>query len=568
MLEEKSIGQLLMEDGVLSAQQLEEALVVQREKGARRLGEILVDLKFVSQEDILRSLSSQLGIPYLAHLPSDGVAHELLSAVPINFAKRNELIPLRKEDNRVVVAISDPMNVSALDDLRLLYHQEIKPIISSPGEIINTINVLYNREAGEEMGTLGGEDMENMQDLEEVQDLLESDDEAPIIRLVNQLLFRAVKQKASDIHIEPFERELIVRFRIDGVLYDIMHPPKKALGSIMSRIKIMSNMNIAEKRLPQDGRIRIRLAGKDIDIRVSTIPTAHGESVVMRLLDKSKVVLTLDSVGFTGKNLEKVKHLTSHSHGIILVTGPTGSGKTTTLYAALNEIKSPALKIITVEDPVEYQIDGINQIQVNPKIDLTFAMGLRAILRQDPDVVMIGEIRDRETAEIAIQASLTGHLVISTLHTNDSATSVTRLIDMGVEPFLVASSLTGVLAQRLVRTICLECREAYQPTLEQLSEIGLRPEDVASRRIYRARGCPACLNTGYAGRMGIHEILLIDDEMRSLIMQGVDATIIKRRGMEKGMKSLREIGAQAVFDGKSTIEEILRVTQEDVLREI
>lgn len=568
MLQEKSLGQLLMEEGVLTAQQLEEALIVQREN-SKRLGEILVDLKFVSQEDLLRSLSAQLGISYLTRIASEEVPVDLVQSISINFAKRNELIPLGRDGNKIVIAISDPTNIAALDDLRLLYHQDVQPFISSSTEIMNAINSIYNRQTADEgvIDTLD-EGLEGMQDLEEVQDLLESDDEAPIIRLVNQLLFRAVKQKASDIHIEPFEKELIVRFRIDGVLYDIMHPPKKALNSIMSRVKIMSNMNIAEKRLPQDGRIRIKLAGKDIDIRVSTIPTAYGESVVMRILDKSKGILQLGTVILEPETLKKINNLIQHSHGIILVTGPTGSGKTTTLYACLNAIKSPKLKIITVEDPVEYQIEGINQIQVNPKIDLTFAIGLRAILRQDPDVVMIGEIRDRETAEIAIQASLTGHLVISTLHTNDSATSVIRLTDMGIEPFLVASSLIGVVAQRLLRTVCPECRELYEPSVEQLAEIGLRPDDVKNRSLYRATACPACLNTGYAGRMGLHEVLMVNDELRALIMQGVDATVLKRKGMDLGMLTLREAGATAILQGKTTIEEVLRVTQEDVARAV
>ncbi len=566
--QEKSIGQLLMEEGALTAQQLEEALVVQREKGGR-LGEIFVDLKFVSPEDVLRAFSSQLGVAYVTKISTEEVPLDLIQNLSINFAKRNELIPFGRHGGKILVAVADPLNVEALDDLRLLYRHPIVSFISSSHEILNAINVAYNRQTTDNEGvidSLGEEGMADIQDLEEVQDLLESDDEAPIIRLVNQLLFRAVKQNASDIHIEPFERDLVVRFRIDGVLYDIMHPPKKALNSIMSRIKIMSNMNIAEKRLPQDGRIRIKLAGKDIDIRVSTIPTTHGESVVMRILDKSKVLLTLDSVGFEGENLKRLRLLIHQSHGIVLVTGPTGSGKTTTLYACLSEIASPQLKIITVEDPVEYQIDGINQIQVNPKIDLTFATGLRAILRQDPDVVMVGEIRDRETAEIAVQASLTGHLVISTLHTNDSATSVTRLVDMGIEPFLVASSFTGVLAQRLIRTLCEDCREVYTPTAEESAEIGVHPQDLEGATIYRSTGCANCLNTGFVGRMAIHEILIVDDELRSLIMQGVDATILKRRAMEKGMKTIREQGAKLVLAGTTTIAEVLRVTQEDVAR--
>lgn len=568
-MEERSIGQILMETTSLTAQQLEEALLVQREKG-NKLGEILVSLRFVRAEDILRALSIQIGIPFVSEINPEEIPSDLVNQVPINFAKRNEIIPLRREEGNVLVAIADPVNHWAIDDLHLLFDQPIRPIIASSQQITEAINVSYNRQVGSDQTVMSDLDEENLdqmaQELEEVQDLLESADEAPIIRLVNQLLFRAVKQGASDIHIEPFERELIVRFRIDGVLYDIMHPPRKAQNSILSRVKIMANLNIAEKRLPQDGRIRIKLAGKDIDIRVSTLPTSFGESIVMRLLDRSKVLLTLDSLGISGHNLKVIRELIHKSHGILLVTGPTGSGKTTTLYAGLAEINEPDVKIITVEDPVEYQLPGINQTQVNPKIELTFASGLRAILRQDPDVVMIGEIRDRETAEIAIQASLTGHLVLSTLHTNDSASSATRLIDMGVEPFLVASSVIGIIAQRLVRTLCTECAEPHEPTSYEMDQLGVKPEQIAGKKIYRAIGCGACLETGYAGRMAVHEILLVDDEIRGLITQSADAMTIKRAALRKGMLSLRDAGIQLILDGRTTIDEVLSITQEDTIR--
>ncbi|MCB1215572.1 MAG: Flp pilus assembly complex ATPase component TadA, partial [Deltaproteobacteria bacterium] len=411
---DKSLGNILLEHTSLTEAQLEEGLLVQREKGLK-LGEALIQLRFLRQEDILKAVSIQLGIPYLKEINPDSILNEVIEPLSINFAKKNEVIPLVKHEDRVEVALADPVNLEALDDLRLLYQLPIEPKITSLSQITDAINIVYNRQTDTHSSVISDlhEESESMeQDWEEAQDLLESDDEAPIIRLVNSLLFRAVKQKASDIHIEPFEKDLVVRFRIDGVLYDIMHPPKKAQNSIISRIKIMADLNIAEKRLPQDGRIRIKLAGKDIDIRVSTLPTSFGESVVMRLLDKSKVVLDLAEVGVTGTYLEKMHELIHHKHGIILVTGPTGSGKTTTLYAMLSQINNTDVKIITVEDPVEYQLPGINQTQVNPKINLTFAAGLRSILRQDPDVVMIGEIRDKETAEIAIQASLTGHLVI------------------------------------------------------------------------------------------------------------------------------------------------------------
>jgi len=567
---DKSLGNILLENTALTEAQLEEGLLVQREKGIR-LGEALIQLRFLRSEDILKAISIQLGIPYLSSIKPEDIPSDAFSPVPINFAKKNELIPLAKYPDHVDVAIADPCNIPALDDLRLIYGTSVRPMIAGGSQITEAINIVYNRSTGADrtvMSDLQEENLDNIsQALEEPVDLLDADDEAPIIRLVNSLMFRAVKQKASDIHVEPFEKELVVRFRIDGVLYDIMHPPKKVQNSVISRIKIMANLNIAEKRLPQDGRIRIKIAGKDIDIRVSTLPTSFGESVVMRLLDKSKVVLDLGAIGVQGKTHDQMMDLINRAHGIILVTGPTGSGKTTTLYAMLSQINTTDLKIITVEDPVEYQLPGINQIQVNAKIDLTFAGALRSILRQDPDVVMIGEIRDKETAEIAIQASLTGHLVISTLHTNDSASSATRLIDMGVEPFLVASSVIGIIAQRLVRTLCKECRERQIPSDFELMQLGLKREDVADKFIYKAKGCASCLDTGYSGRLGVHEILMMDDEVRALIMKNSDAATVKRKAMEKGMRTLREIAADKVLQGETTIEEILRVTQEDVVRE-
>jgi len=567
---DKSLGNILLEQTPLTETQLEEGLLVQREKGLK-LGEALIQLRFLKQEDILKAISIQLGIPYHNQVDADSIATETVQSVPINFAKKNELIPLEKHADYVEVAIADPVNLAALDDLRIIYGMPVKPVIASAMQITDAINMVFNRSSEGDrtvMSDLQEESLDSMsQELEETQDLLESDDEAPIIRLVNSLLFRAVKQKASDIHIEPFEKDLVVRFRIDGVLYDIMHPPKKAQNSIISRIKIMADLNIAEKRLPQDGRIRIKIAGKDIDIRVSSLPTSFGESVVMRILDKSKVLMDLTEIGVTGTYYERMNNLILHKHGIILVTGPTGSGKTTTLYAMLSQINNPDVKIITVEDPVEYQLPGINQTQVNPKIKLTFAAGLRSILRQDPDVVMVGEIRDRETAEIAIQASLTGHLVISTLHTNDSASAATRLIDMGVEPFLVASSVIGIIAQRLLRTLCPECRERHQPSEFELLQLGVTEESVKDKNIYRAKGCASCLDTGYSGRTGIHEILMIDDAVRAMVMKNTDTTAVKKQAMKSGMKTLREVAAEKVLLGETSIEEVLRVTQEDVIRE-
>ncbi len=563
-MEERSLGSILLETTSLTEEQLEQALAVQRERGIK-LGDALVQLKFLRTEDVLKALSIQLGFPYENKIDIESVPAELLANLPINYAKQNELLPLRREKGAVVVAIADPTNFYALDDLRMLYGAEVRPVIASSYEIVNAINAVYNRATGageEAIGELEqGEEIAD--DFNEPVDLLDADDEAPIIRLVNTLLFRAVKQKASDIHVEPFERELKIRFRINGILYDILTPPKRAQNAIISRVKVMSQLNIAEKRIPQDGRIRIKIAGKDIDIRVSTIPTAHGESVVMRLLDASSVLLDLDSLGFLRRNLDNFKELLSHHNGIILVTGPTGSGKTTTLYSALSRLNTNEVKIITVEDPVEYQMHGVNQMQVNPKIDLTFASGLRAFLRQDPDIIMVGEIRDKETAEVAIQASLTGHLVLSTLHTNDAPSSVTRLVDMGVEPFLVASSVLGIVAQRLLRTVCRECARKYTPEEAEIAQIGLTPSDLKGRQILRPVGCPNCMETGYAGRCGIHEIMVITDAVRAELMKGSDAATIKKVAMQQGMSSLREDAAQKVLSGLTTIAEVLRVTQED-----
>jgi len=564
-IEGRSLGAILLETSSLTEEQLEQALAVQRERGIK-LGEALVQLKFLRMEDILKALSIQLGFPYENKIEVETIHADLITNLPINFAKQNEVLPLRKEGDTIWVAISDPTNFYALDDLRMLFGCNIEPVIASSYEIVNAINAVYNRstDTGDEAISELSEGGEIGDEFNEPVDLLDADDEAPIIRLVNTLLFRAVKQKASDIHIEPFERELLVRFRINGILYDVMRPPRRAQNAIISRVKIMSQLNIAEKRLPQDGRIRIKIAGKDIDIRVSTIPTSHGESVVMRLLDTSSVLLALETLGLAGKNLDVVNSLIHRKNGIVLVTGPTGSGKTTTLYSCLSKLNSHELKIITVEDPVEYQLPGVNQMQVNPKIDLTFSSGLRAFLRQDPDVIMVGEIRDRETAEIAIQASLTGHLVFSTLHTNDAASSVTRLVEMGVEPFLVSSSVVGILAQRLVRTVCKDCARRYTPDERELAEIGLKSEDLKGRQIYRPIGCPICMETGYAGRTGIHEVLLVTDEVRAELMKGADASTIKRVALSQGMKTLRDDAASKVLSGVTTIAEVLRVTQEDI----
>src|SRR5277367_6521592 len=563
---------ILLDRSWVSPQDLEKAH--QRKKPGQEIADVLIDMGALEPQRLARALAQEYGMPFQAHIDAATLESDLVSKVPINYAKRNRLLPISTDGTTVTVAIADPANYEPLDDLHVLFGQPILAVVA-PAEVINeAINRAYDQAATTTAHDLMIDLEENRLDLvaselaSEPRDLLEADDAAPIIRLVNGLLSQAVKDRASDIHIEVFERELVVRFRVDGMLFDVLTPQKRFHAAITSRIKVMSGLNIAEKRLPQDGRIRLRIAGRDIDIRVSTIPTAFGERIVMRLLDRAQALVdvNLDRLGFSGENLARLDRLIRQSHGIILATGPTGSGKSTTLYAFLSRINSPEKNIITIEDPIEYQLHGVGQMQVNPKIELTFASGLRSILRQDPDVIMIGEIRDSETAEIAIQAALTGHLVFSTLHTNDSFGALTRLVDMGIEPFLVSSSILAVLAQRLVRHVCTDCREPYEPSRTELARIGM-DTDKLDVQIYRpaAKGCRNCRHTGYRGRTAIQELMIMDDDIRALVMQKADASMIRRACASKGMSTLRQFGVQRVMAGDTTIEELLRVTQEDIL---
>jgi general secretion pathway protein E len=563
----KSLDACLIEEGSVSDAVLERAR--ERQRDGKRLGDVLQEMGAIDSSTYARALAAHFGLPFVDKLPvDDPTASECVDLLPINFAKRSQLLPIRREEGSVVVAVADPRALGPIDDLRVLLHKPICVVVAPSDVIVDRINRVYDeavRTASDMMDGLEREPLDALTETEDLIDLIDVDDEAPIIRLINSLLSQAVKDRASDIHIEPFERELAVRFRIDGVLYDIVKPPKRFQPVIISRVKIMADLNIAEKRLPQDGRIRIKLAGKDVDIRVSTVPTAHGERVVMRLLDRSSTILQLDELGLVGPKLGLVDQLIRQSHGIVLVTGPTGSGKTTTLYAALSRINTTDKNIITIEDPIEYQLQGVGQIQVNPKIELTFAGGLRSVLRQDPDVIMVGEIRDSETAKISIQAALTGHLVFSTLHTNDSCAAVTRLLDMGIEPFLVSSSLVAVMAQRLVRCVCPTCRVPYRPPMEELRQLGLSLDRLENATVYRTgEGCDVCKRTGYKGRLGIHELLVIDDDVRNLIMKAADSSSIRRAAASRGMTTLREDGAEKLLAGLTTVEEILRVTQDDL----
>ena len=525
--------------------------------------EILKKGKGKEKDDPVAEVASRYGLAYRESIKDDEVDPVYLEKLPLGFVKTNRVFPLRKIDGRLLVAIASPSALFALDDVARFLSVTAEPVLVPTAEITSAINRFYERLSGsakDVMEELEGESLESLADeWQEPKDLLDLTDEAPIIKLLNSLLFQAVKDRASDIHIEPFEKSIEVRFRVDGILYPILAPPKIIHEAVASRVKIMAGLDIAEKRLPQDGRIRLLVAGKDIDVRVSIVPTAFGERVVLRILDRKVGLIGLSEVGLKSDHIRALEGLLKRSKGIILVTGPTGSGKTTTLYASVNRINSRERNIITVEDPIEYQLAGVGQIQVNPKIGLTFANGLRSILRQDPDVIMVGEIRDRETAEIAIQASLTGHLVLSTLHTNDAPTAVTRLVDMGVEPFLLSSSLTAAMAQRLVRVLCRHCKAGYAPEARERS---LFRENVPER-LYRAAGCERCFNTGYYGQTGIFEFMPVDQTMRVLILKNPDSTTLKEYTLSRGIRTMRDDGLDKAAAGITSIDEVIRVTQED-----
>lgn len=558
----QQIQNIILKNTSINSEQLE-AIVNSSYTDNTQIKDHLEALESISIDEALKLICDYLGVDHIKEIPVNDIPVDLIRNIPINYAKNHEILPFKEEKSYITVLVSNPLNLKILDDLRSLYNKPTKALVSTSSRIQDAINKVYEKSTAALEG-LDGIDEEDYEIEDQIIDLLEAgDDDAPVIKLVNTLLFRAVKEKASDIHIEPYEKDMQVRFRIDGQLYDIFKPPKKLQNAITSRIKVMANLNIAEKRLPQDGRIPLKLAGKDIDVRLNTVPTAFGERLVMRLQDRSNVILDLNQLGFTQETLTKMDDVLGKAYGIILVTGPTGSGKSTTLYSCLNKINSPDRNIITVEDPVEQRIHGVGQIQTNAKIGLTFASGLRAILRQDPDVIMVGEIRDLETAEIAINASLTGHLVLSTIHTNDSAGVIPRLMDMGCEPFLISSSLVGVVAQRLVRVLCPHCKAPYEPTDEELVALEINREEAQKSKIQKPMGCNHCNQKGYISRTIISELMIISDTIRSLILQRQDGGTIKKAAVKEGMIVVRQDGIRKILNGITSIEEVLSTTQVD-----
>jgi general secretion pathway protein E len=584
-VEQRYIGEILVRRGALEPDKLEDALHVAAERSID-LCDFLVVTRSVEEVKVVRALADEVGMEFLETISTEEIPEELIDSVPINFARQHHVLPLTQSNGDVRVAVANPLDPFPIDDLRILLGKTIVAVAASSEAIDDAINRVYERKDETALA-----EAKEGEEVEELRDLIDMTDEAPVIRWVNNLFYTSVKERASDIHIEPTEDKVIVRYRIDGRLVPRKEANRGFLSSIVSRVKIEAGLNIAEKRLPQDGRITKKIAGKVVDVRVSTIPTAKGERVVMRLLDKEQVLLSLTDLGFEGEQLDNLHHLIARPNGIILVTGPTGSGKTTTLYACLNRINTPDKNILTAEDPVEYELRGIGQMQVQPKIGLTFASGLRSFLRQDPDVIMVGEIRDQETADIAIHASLTGHLVLSTLHTNDAASAVTRLVDMGVQPYQISSSVLAVLAQRLVRRLCPHCRVAYEPTEEDMLELGLDTShlqeslselrELAAKTVlgdgapppllktgrnkmpqfYRAAGCAHCSNTGYRGRVGIFELMLIDEPVRREILNNSDAKTIQRVAQQQGMRLLRDDGARQVVAGVTSVDEVLAATQ-------
>ena len=550
----RGLGDILIDSGILTGAQLEEALKKQKING-KKLGELLIDEGTISEKQLVEALEYQLKIPYIdfTNQTIDPAVPRLISE---SLARRHMLIPVIKEGNQLTVAMVDPLNLYAIDDVNIATGLTIKPALSLRSQIQNAVDQYYGKESAEKAVEDFAKEIGFDQISEIEEDILNEVNNAPVVRLVDSVIQHAIRTKASDIHIEPYEKNIRIRFRIDGELLEIMTSSKTTHSAIVTRIKIISRMDIAEKRIPQDGRVEMHVDKKDVDLRISVLPTVYGEKIVIRLLDRSSTILTKTQLGFSDENISMFDKIIQSPNGIILVTGPTGSGKTTTLYAVLRELNKISRNIITVEDPVEYRLDGINQVQVNTKAGLTFAGGLRSILRQDPDIIMIGEIRDSETAEIAVRAAITGHLVLSTMHTNDSASTVSRMVDMGIEPYLVSSSVVGVVAQRLVKKICTNCSVEYQPSHSEMDLLNLCDDDV----LYKGEGCSACSNTGYKGRTAIHEVMLMTRELREMVDHRGTIDEIRAAATRHGTITLRDSCSQLVRKGITTSDEMLKVT--------
>lgn len=550
----RHLGALLLEEGLLTADQLEAAVDSQRESGLP-LGQVLIEQGVVTEAQLVRALGEQIGVPFI-DLTEVGVDPAAVAAVPEYLIKRYTLLPVAFDDGKLVVAMADPANVLAVDDLRAVSGYEIEPRVATRSDLEDAIRRQANFDASvSDLAELAAEET----DTEDLDGLSVAAEDAPVVKLVNTVITRAVNDRASDVHLEPGEKELRVRFRIDGVMHDVMSAPRSIANAVVSRVKIMADLDIAERRVPQDGRISLRVTNRAIDLRAATLPGIYGEKIVLRILDKSAGVASLSELGFEDYNLKRYHSAYSKPYGAILVTGPTGSGKTTTLYSTLEILNRPEVNIITVEDPVEYRLAGITQVQVNRKAGLLFATALKSILRADPDIILIGEVRDSETAQIAVEAALTGHLVLTTLHTNDAPSSIGRLLDMGVEPFLAGSSVDAVLAQRLARRLCKKCKVVIQPDPAVLAPLGWREEWGYDRPVFRAEGCGACSQTGYRGRLSINEVMLVNEEIQRMIVERASADRIAAAAIEEGMVTLREDGLVKVRAGETSIEEILRV---------
>jgi type IV pilus assembly protein PilB len=562
MFETQSLAlyEMLQETKLIELEKLDELYVEHQESG-KSLGNLIEELAVVDVDVLLKGVAEYLGWEYL-HAAPTSVDDAVIGILEGSIARMYAVVPIRYDETSIDLLATDPFNSQIVDDLTFALQRDVRLVVSNPTAVENLIKVHYGEEEGtidDLLKELGKGPATAQEELSE-SDIEAMAGETPIVRFVNLVLLQAVKDEASDIHFEPFEDEFKIRYRIDGALYEMAPPPIQLALPIISRIKVVANLNIAERRVPQDGRIKITVAGRQVDLRVSTLPTQFGESVVLRVLDRSVVQLDIEKLGMPKDVSESVQDVISRPNGIFVVTGPTGSGKTTTLYSCLRILNEVERKILTAEDPVEYEVEGIMQVSINPHIGLTFAKTLRSFLRQDPDTIMVGEIRDLETAQISIQASLTGHLVLSTLHTNDAAGAITRLVDMGVEPFLIASSLEAVLAQRLVRTICSDCRTAYDPNESLIEQLDLELKDVGNKEFFYGKGCPHCNETGYRGRMGVYEMLRMSEPLRDLVSQRSPALVIRQRALEEGMRTLRDDGLRAIYNGETSIEEVIKYT--------